>query len=305
MGQFVNFRQGWIAASRRRLLEGLLGFSVAQVIVPGESLAKKKKKLTVCQGRQTLTIAKKKKKAALKQGATLGPCPPAAPPPPPSTSPPPPPPPCVPACNGKVCGDNGCGGSCGTCESGGTCQSGQCVCLAERICGEVCCPEEVDCFEGGCACEEFLCSCAEGANFCSTPDFTQCCLDDDICHPQIACSTGTCQVGNELCALGEAFCGGGADCLCATSIEGDPFCADISGFDDCPEMSECATSDDCDGGAGEACVDVWCCGDGEEQVGMCLTACPENLAMRSSVQDRVRTRKRLQRILGVPAERRH
>jgi hypothetical protein len=34
---------------------------------------------------------------------------------------------CTPSCTGKVCGDNGCGGSCGTCNSGYTCNLNQCV----------------------------------------------------------------------------------------------------------------------------------------------------------------------------------
>ena len=34
---------------------------------------------------------------------------------------------CQPSCEGKVCGDNGCGGSCGTCPGGDTCNTaGQC-----------------------------------------------------------------------------------------------------------------------------------------------------------------------------------
>ena len=33
---------------------------------------------------------------------------------------------CTPSCAGKVCGDDGCSGSCGTCGSG-TCSNGQCV----------------------------------------------------------------------------------------------------------------------------------------------------------------------------------
>lgn len=33
---------------------------------------------------------------------------------------------CCPNCNGKICGDDGCGGSCGTCVTGNTCQAGQC-----------------------------------------------------------------------------------------------------------------------------------------------------------------------------------
>jgi hypothetical protein len=35
---------------------------------------------------------------------------------------------CVPSCNGKACGADGCGGSCGSCANGQTCDgSGQCV----------------------------------------------------------------------------------------------------------------------------------------------------------------------------------
>lgn len=34
---------------------------------------------------------------------------------------------CTPNCNGKVCGNNGCGGMCGTCSNGTVCQNGQCV----------------------------------------------------------------------------------------------------------------------------------------------------------------------------------
>lgn len=34
---------------------------------------------------------------------------------------------CTPQCNGKQCGPNGCGGQCGGCDTGETCQGGQCV----------------------------------------------------------------------------------------------------------------------------------------------------------------------------------
>ncbi len=33
---------------------------------------------------------------------------------------------CAPACGGRECGDDGCGGSCGTCSGGGTCSNGVC-----------------------------------------------------------------------------------------------------------------------------------------------------------------------------------
>jgi hypothetical protein len=34
---------------------------------------------------------------------------------------------CTPSCSGKVCGDDGCGGSCGACKTSETCSSGACV----------------------------------------------------------------------------------------------------------------------------------------------------------------------------------
>ena len=34
---------------------------------------------------------------------------------------------CTPSCSGKSCGDNGCGGSCGTCSTDKICSNGQCV----------------------------------------------------------------------------------------------------------------------------------------------------------------------------------
>lgn len=35
--------------------------------------------------------------------------------------------PCVPSCNGRKCGDDGCGGSCGTCGAGSLCFDGSCL----------------------------------------------------------------------------------------------------------------------------------------------------------------------------------
>ena len=46
---------------------------------------------------------------------------------------------CTRQCGGKVCGDDGCGGTCGTCPADTTCQSGQCVASA-TVCNGVTCP---------------------------------------------------------------------------------------------------------------------------------------------------------------------
>ena len=42
---------------------------------------------------------------------------------------------CQCSCGSKTCGDDGCGGSCGTCKTGLTCTSGSCKCQATEIAG--------------------------------------------------------------------------------------------------------------------------------------------------------------------------
>ncbi len=63
--------------------------------------------------------------------------------------------PLVPSCAGKVCGEDGCGTSCGDCLPGFGCQSGQCVCMPNcqgKICGPDGCGNSCgDCLPGyGC-----------------------------------------------------------------------------------------------------------------------------------------------------------
>jgi hypothetical protein len=44
---------------------------------------------------------------------------------------------CRPDCQRKICGDDGCGGTCGACAAGFTCAGGICVCVSPRslMCG--------------------------------------------------------------------------------------------------------------------------------------------------------------------------
>ena len=48
---------------------------------------------------------------------------------------------CSPDCEGKVCGDNGCGGSCGTCQEGSVCSVGGCVECTPECSGRMCGPD--------------------------------------------------------------------------------------------------------------------------------------------------------------------
>lgn len=66
--------------------------------------------------------------------------------------------PCVPACEGRSCGDDGCGGSCGGCEGGLSCDDGICVggCVPScdgSICGDDGCGGSCGSCQGGFSCE--------------------------------------------------------------------------------------------------------------------------------------------------------
>jgi len=69
---------------------------------------------------------------------------------------------CTPSCTSKECGDDGCGGSCGTCESGQSCTNGKCQAECTPDCGNKVCGDNGcggtcgDCKDGE-TCEAGVC----------------------------------------------------------------------------------------------------------------------------------------------------
>jgi hypothetical protein len=114
--RFDNLTRAVSGTSTRRRFSGTLAAlglgSIASLSLLGvdEANAKKrgnkKKKVTVCHDGQTIKVSKRKLKKHLGHGDTKGECPIVQPQ-------------CVPDCEGpfgtKFCGDDGCGGTCGTC----------------------------------------------------------------------------------------------------------------------------------------------------------------------------------------------
>ena len=109
---------------------------------------------------------------------------------------------CTPDCNGKACGDDGCGGQCGTCPDGETCNaSGQCKAPEcglpenwERTCNGYCGADWNMYYTCSCAA-----GCATAGNCC--PDYKSCCGATDPCHG----------IGYEGCCKGTVvyYCDGG------------------------------------------------------------------------------------------------
>ena len=113
---------------------------------------------------------------------------------------------CQPDCGDGVCGDDGCGGSCGECEAGFTCDAaGQCVADATLSCAGRCgvydegapCQCDETCFNNGDCCQDVCDQCA--ADF---PD------DCSGCVP--ACAGKDC--GDDGCGGSCGECGSGEAC---------------------------------------------------------------------------------------------
>ena len=156
---------------------------------------------------------------------------------------------CLPNCADKQCGDDGCGGSCGTCGAGLSCQAG--VCVGSSGCGDVtyagycdgdsliwCENDKVnsaDCskLEGNFKCQFW----AEGDGYycikqdeCA-PDCTALECGDDGCGG----SCGTCPDG-ESCQAGSCQTGP-CEPNCTAKACGDDGCGGSCGS--CPAGSEC------------------------------------------------------------------
>lgn len=191
---------------------------------------KKKRRLKVCLGGETIEIRRSRKEFYLSIGATPGRCNPNSPPP---NSPPPnfpPPPPGCPACNEcEECVESQCqpksaGSSCG---DGKVCLDGVCSCPGENTaCQELCCTECQICDEA-----DFLCVMEPGSD-------SNACADGACCGG--ACCPTSCQCGLSGAAgqiaplVAEFFDLPNPFCVAAGS---GPFCG--QGFPACPSGLTC------------------------------------------------------------------
>jgi len=155
-------------------------------------------------------------------------------------------------CTGRVCGDDGCGGSCGTCEKTQDCIDGQCLCIFETCMGECCDPGE-KCSNGLCclpSCGSKLCG-SDGCGGECPPG----CDPGQICDQQ----TWTCQTCVSDCNGKE--CGpDGCDGSCAPGCSHGYVCSqglcEIC-VPDCTDR-ECGP-DGCDGECPPGCDSTYNC----------------------------------------------
>jgi hypothetical protein len=150
---------------------------------------------------------------------------------------------CTPQCDGKTCGPNGCGGTCGTCDADRACQAGTCECIAgHAACVDICCGECQVC-------------------------------DSDICIME---------PGSDDQPCGGGTCYGGACCppSCQRGVTGpyEPYAEYIADFLDqpFPFCSAAGTGQPCTPGGSDCPADTEChsFNTGVGTFSVCAGACP-------------------------------
>jgi MYXO-CTERM domain-containing protein len=158
---------------------------------------------------------------------------------------------CLINCGGKMCGPDGCGGSCGGCPTDTTCDAGVCKGPGGGGC-------EANDYPGcnGCQCE--ACVCAQDSYCCTsfwdTICVGQCELDCGGCGTGGPCGNGSCEAGEgENCLNCKPDCGCNGAELCYMESCCQPQCAGAQcGYDGCG--GSCGTC-----GGGQVCFDQQCC----------------------------------------------
>jgi len=133
---------------------------------------------------------------------------------------------CTPNCSGKQCGDNGCGGSCGSCSSTQTCNSsGMCIekCTpncSSKVCGSDGCGGSCGSCTGLDICISGQCQCVQSCSGKICGDDNGCGGRCTLCESGYTCNTITWQCESGICTpdcagkqCGDDGCGGNCgDC---------------------------------------------------------------------------------------------
>ena len=161
--------------------------------------------------------------------------------------------PCAPSCGDRVCGDDGCGGSCGACDdqkpcTSDTCTGGQCQftamtgacddgdpCTVGDTCaGDTCAGTEMQCDDGS-PCTADACS----GGKCQFTPVAGPCNDGDPCTTGDACAAGVC--------VGSIIPCHDAD-PCTTDACSGGQCQFTPNTLPCDDGDPCTVSDTCGGG---------------------------------------------------------
>ena len=214
---------------------------------------------------------------------------------------------CKPNCINKVCGDDSCGGSCGTCSSGSHCDTGKCIAdgckpdCSGKVCGDDSCGgscgtcsfgshcDTGKCISDGCKpdCSGKVCgddSCGGSCGTCSSGSHCDNgkCMADPVKNYQCTingCVSSNCEeVGDSNCYNDEKTCQTSCTLTLCNSVYPNGVCNDSNRM--C-RNGTCICKDSCDGkqcgmnNCGESCgtcSEGQVCGTTNTDVDKCITS---------------------------------
>jgi len=164
---------------------------------------------------------------------------------------------CTPSCSGKQCGDDGCGGSCGTCSYGETCTFGVCVTSCTPSCSSK------QCGDDGCGGSCGTCSYGTTCNSWGQCESTQqpsctstyCGSSSPVPGSSPSCYCDSqCKSNGDCCAGYDAVCGSSSSTNSGAICSASAPCSSSS--ETCLMLEASATNGMCLGGCttiGDAC----------------------------------------------------
>ena len=118
---------------------------------------------------------------------------------------------CQPSCTGKVCGDDGCSGSCGTCTGNNICKNGQCVPPCTSGCNNITCGQLDSCTGLTCGCT-YPQTCASNGLCCSFDNNGGCNCGPTLSAAYTKCGTACCANLTTTCCNGTCAPLGSTEC---------------------------------------------------------------------------------------------
>lgn len=177
---------------------------------------------------------------------------------------------CVPACSGKNCGSDGCGGDCGTCIGGMVCNSGKCENPEE----EIDLSEEEKCTPK--TCSGLKKSCGSYSDGCGKQLSCGSCSGGEVCQDGkcvSTCKPKSCSEMKMSCGSYSDGCGGQVNC---GGCSGGQYCVNGSCQSVC-ETTTCSTIGKNCGWHSDGCGELMNCGNCPSgqicQDGFCKTSC--------------------------------
>ena len=163
---------------------------------------------------------------------------------------------CLRTCDQRICGSDGCGGSCGSCATDQVCVGGRCESSCpsgQKVCRDACIPNNQCCSNDDCPAASP--TCCGGVCVDAQIDERNCGICGRHCTVNEQCVGGECLCGVSSCSTGFSCCTTSKTCTCNPSFPLNLSTCSSVGVAPCPfGTTLCvATTNTCGSGPARVC----------------------------------------------------